>query len=501
MSPCQQSSEPESSRPPIDTRPIRHRQEAWAATPLADRLEVVRAFRYLLAEGAEELAGSVRVDGCRLPGETLVAEVLPLVEACRHLERRARRLLAPRRLGAWRRPAWLFGTVAEIRREPFGLVLILCPSNYPLFLPGVQALQALATGNAVILKPAPGCREPLERLGGLFHRAGLPEGLFTVVGEGVGDAEAVMDAGVDKVVLTGSAATGRNVLARLAPHLTPAVMELSGSDPVFVLPDADLELVADALAYGLGLNGGRTCIAPRRVFVPRRLGAALEAALARRLSGSRSFPLSSRVTGQVDRLVAGAEARGCRFVPERPQPGRGAMQPVALFGARQALDLLGEDLFAPLLSVVEVDDEEDALALASRSRYALGASVFGPEPEAMALAGRIDAGSVVVNDLIVPTADPRLPFGGRRESGFGVTRGDEGLLEMTAVKAVSRRRGRFRPHYDPATAADGPLFAGYLQFAHGRGVASRATAGRNLLRLLAKSGRFGRKPSRAGSGE
>lgn len=423
----------------------------WAAYPVAERMRVIRRLRRLLGREGVALAGTVS----RPVADTLVAEVLPLAEAARFLLRRGPGLLAPRRLRLGR-PLWLWGVSAQIRREPCGVVLILAPGNYPLFVPGAQALQAIAAGNGVCVKPAPGCSEPMAALGGLLERAGLPPGVFTILRES--DGPSALAAGFDRVVLTGSSATGRAVLAEAARSLTPVTLELSGSDPVFVLPGADLDLVASCLLYGLRLNGGATCIAPRRVFVPRGLASGLEIRLR---TGAEQLPdaaVPEKVAERLEHLAGEAVAAGAR--PLLPwHPGR----PMLLADARPEMALLNEDVFAPWLALVPTDTPEVA---AERCPYALGASVFGPADLAGAFAGRVRAGSVCINDLIVPTADPRLPFGGRGESGYGVTRGAEGLLEMTVVKTVSVRH-RFRPHLQPPREDDAARFAKLLRWLHG----------------------------------
>ncbi|WP_377807344.1 aldehyde dehydrogenase family protein [Azospirillum sp. A29] len=156
------------------------------------------------------------------------------------------------------------------------------------------------------------------------------------------------------------------------------------------------------------------------------------------------------------------------------------MSPLILADARPDMALLRAEIFAPLLSLVPVRDMGEALTVAAGSPYALGASVFGPEAQARELAGRIDAGTVTINDLIVPSADPRLPFGGRHASGWGVTRGAEGLLEMTQVKTVSVRKGRLRPHFDQPRAGDEALMLAALRLFHG----GPGTRGRALRRLV-----------------
>ena len=369
---------------------------AWQHWTVRGRLDVVRRLRGSIAERGMELARCIPRD----PAETLVAEVLPLAEACRFLEREAESLLAPRQVHRGR-PMWLSGTSLEIHREPLGKVLVIGPANYPLLLPAVHTIQALVAGNTVLLKPGRGGLPAMEALTRMFEDAGLPDGALTLFGEDPQEAQDAIADGVDKVILTGSNATGQAVMRMLAEQVTPSVMELSGCDSVFVLEDADLDLVAGAVRFGLTLNQGNTCIAPKKIYVAR----------------SRAAELGGRVA----------------------------------------------NLRIPIVPVASIDE---AIALSAECGYGLGASVFGSEEAAAKIAPRIRAGVVVVNDMIVPTADPRLPFGGRGKSGFGVTRGAEGLLEMTAVKAITVRRGKWRPHFEARHASDAEMFQGVLAALH-----------------------------------
>ncbi len=437
--------------------------ESWRQTTLRRRLGMIRATRLGLVRAMPRLLDGF--DWGRPPAETLAAEILPLTEAARFLEREATRILASRRPPG-RRPLWLAGVRAEIRREPCGVVLILAPGNYPLLLPGVQILQALAAGNAVCVKPAKGRAAPMRLFAELLREAGLPEHVLQVLDEAPSAGEAAVRVGFDKIVLTGSATTGARVLAAAAPNLTPCVMELSGNDPLFVLPGADLDLVANCVAYGLRLNDGATCIAPRRVLVRHADADALEQRLQARLSGPP-------VVRSVAELRQRAEAAGARALTSDG--------PLVLAGTTAAVRRDAAALFASVTCLVRVADEDEALAVAAETGYALGATVFGPEDAALRFAARLDAGSVVINDLIVPTADPRLPFGGRRRSGFGVTRGAEGLLEMTVVKTVSIRRGRFRPHLHDSAAGDPVALSALIALSHGPG-AARPRALVSLLR-------------------
>ena len=405
-------------------------QRAWAARPLKERLHTLRRLRHAI--GIDPISLSLAISSpSRTPAEKLASEVLPLADAIRFLERDAPRLLRPRRYGRPGRPLWLGRVHLEVRREPLGVVLVVSPSNYPLLLAGVQAVQALAAGNAVLVKPAPGHAEPVRRFAAMAAATGIDPRLVVILGEEPALVAEAAAAGVDKVALTGSAETGQAVLATLAPHLTPSVMELSGHDAVLVCDGADLDVVAKCVAYGLTFNAGATCIAPRRVFVRKERAADLEAKLVEALAERND-------TG------SGRTSR-----PDTPSAA------------------------TPAVSILPVRDMDHALALSNECPYRLGAAVFGPAGVAHEVAGKVDAGCVVVNDVIVPTADPRLPFGGRGRSGFGVTRGAEGLLEMTRVKAVATRGGSFRPHLDRPHPLDGELFRHYAAAAHGPTLSQR----------------------------
>ena len=180
----------------------RQAQPGWAAQSVRQRLRIIRRVRHLVAEQALSLAQTVARVTQRSPAETLVAEILPLADACRFLEREAAHLLKPQRLSAWSRPFWLTGIKAEIHREPLGVVLLIAPSNYPLFLAGVQLLQALTAGNAVLLKPGDGTSAAAVALTRMCSAAGLDPRLLRVLSEPPASVQEAIAAGVDKVVLT-----------------------------------------------------------------------------------------------------------------------------------------------------------------------------------------------------------------------------------------------------------------------------------------------------------
>ncbi len=452
---------------PISLAQAREAHQIWARTRVTERLALLRRARHQMAATAEEIARTIP---CEQPGalhrtvaDTLVSEVLPLVEACRFLERAAPAILAPERLSTLARPFWLRRVTAEIRHDPLGVVLIIAPANYPLFLPGVQVLQALAAGNAVIWKPARGGMAAAEALRDTLVECGLDPALLQLLDESAQAASDAIAAGVDKVFLTGSSATGTAVLHQLAETLTPSVMELSGCDAVFVLPGADLKRTVAALAFGLRLNGSATCMAPRRVFL---IGDHPDfvAVLMDQLERLSPVVLPARIHSELADLFEDARRRGGAVLRDESDAG---LRFALILRATSDMAIMQADVFAPVLGIFDVPDTDASVAAHGACPYVLTAAVFGPEPAARKLASRLPVGTVLINDLIVSTADPRVSFGGRKASGFGLTRGREGLLEMTALKTIVTQRSRDRRAYRPTTAAHQPFFAGYIQAVHG----------------------------------
>lgn len=468
---------------------LREAQQTWRDWPLPRRLAVVRACRERLAADAPALAATVRAGSSRPLHETITAELLPLLAACRYLEREATRLLAPHFLGIRGRPVWLASGRGEVVRDPYGVVLVIGPSNYPLFLPGVQTLQALVAGNAVMWKPGRGGAACAHALRAALVAAGLPRDLLAIADDTTAVAEAAIAAGVDKIVLTGHVDSGRAVLAQAAHRPIPAVMELSGCDAMIVCADADPVLAAEAAAFGLTFNAGATCIAPRRVLVAPSRVQAFERALLARLHRTPALPVEAAVRQRAHALVAAAVADGARLLaggsadPDEAAAAGGGMQPTLLTDVTPAMTIAGSDVFAPVLSIMPVLDEDVAVATVNASPYRLGASVFGAPRTARALAARLDVGTVTINDLIVPTADPRAPFGGRGASGFGVTRGAEGLLDMTRPRVVWHKSARRRLHHRAVDAGVARVIAALPALCYGS-ARTRLAALRTLVRDL-----------------
>ncbi len=458
--------------------------QRWASMPVKDRVRVLRAARRLMAERAQEFPEAIWPGLARSKADTLMVELVPLLAGCRFLERKAERILSPRRLGWSGRPVWLAGVAAEVLRIPLGHVLVIGPSNFPLFIPGSQVLQALAAGNRVTWKPGQGGEAVALQVARALADAGLPDGVLTVTDESVEAAQRVLATCPDKVVFTGSSRTGHLLLKDLAESATPAVLELSGADAMVVTPSADLQEVARMVAFGLRLNGAAVCLSPRRLLATPKTMAALRPLLQEELAKVPAVPLEARTAERLrvaleEAAGKGAEVKGA-FQPE-------AQRPLVVDRASAEMAVASSDLFAPVISLLEAESMLHVPQLYATCAYGLGVSIFcdgKDEKMARMLGSMLNAGTLLINDIIVPTADPRVPFGGRGESGYGVTRGAEGLLEMTAVKTVLVRRGGVKLHLDPPRGMDQDAYGGLIQVMYGKGLGVRWAGVKRLLKAM-----------------
>ena len=459
-------------------------QEKWASVVPRKRLASVGQIAERIAFAPGPLIKSLHRPNATT-ADKIASEILPLADACRFAKKVGRQLLAPRNLRlnrAW----WIGRTSVTTMREPWGTVLILGPSNYPLLLPGVQAVQAIAAGNAVVVKPAPGCVEIMECLKHYLVGAGVPGDLLQVLPADVEAGQEAIRQGVDKVVLTGSVPTGRAVMRQVAETLTPATLELGGCDAVFVLPQAELDKAAAAVAYGLCLNGGATCIAPRRVFVSHREIDEFKKLFLEQIQqrAQEKFEVEPRAFERARKAIDESLNQGAELLAgELPQERYvSKMKPIVLGGVLPTMKVAQSDLFVPITSLIEYDDVTAAVESDRECPYSLGASIFGPKTSADHWASRIEAGCITINDLIVPTADPRVAFGGFDQSGWGVTRGADGLLEMTRAKTVCTRKGNWMPHLDREKSQDSETLLDLLKFFHGDSIKTSFASLQNIIR-------------------
>jgi acyl-CoA reductase-like NAD-dependent aldehyde dehydrogenase len=462
-------------------------QEQWGALTVRQRLGPVQALRRMLAKECDTLCATVARDVGKAAQETIGAEILPLADACRFLEQNAASLLKARRSGMFGRPIWLWGQTDAVHHRPRGVVGVIGTWNYPILLNGVQLVQALTAGNAVLWKPSELAPASALALREMFVRAGYPADLIGLLPATREAGQELADADVDHIVFTGSATVGRALAAHLGKRLVSSTLELSGCDALFVLEDADVELAARAAWFGATLNQGQTCLAVRRAFVQRGVYEPFLRILHQLATSAPPMHLTmSSQVKQAEQLIAEAREQGARLLTSEAngdsENDRHTCQPAIVVDARPEMALCRDASFAPIMAVMPFVSVEECLRMEAHCPFALGAGIFTRDlARAGRLAARLRAGMVAVNDVIAPTAHPATPFGGRGASGWGVTQGAEGLLEMTVPQVVSARSGRFRPHYNMVCGPPGSqedLVRGLLALCHAINLRDR---GRGLL--------------------
>ena len=475
-----------------DVQRCRTAQQIWARQPVRERLKPLRSLRRLLVSEADRIGAAVQRDVLRRPDEVLATDILPTADACRFLQRRAVSILRPRKISLLDRPLWLLGERSAVHRRPHGVVGIIGTWNYPIYLNGIQIVQALSAGNGVLWKPSELMPQSARLLHELFLTAGYSAELLRMLAATREAGPQLAEADIDHVVFTGSAAVGRKLATRLGERLISSTLELSGCDALFVLADADLELAARAAWFGVTLNNGQTCLAVRRIFVQQAVYP--EFVLALEPLAKQAQPVTLVQDSQVrqaEQLVAEAVAEGARLLVPRStvREPQSTMVPAIVADARPEMALCRDASFAPVTVLLKFTDLAEALQMDSQCGYALGASIFtANERLANQLAARLGPGMIAINDALAPVAHPATPFGGRGASGWGSTQGVEGLLGMTVPQVVSVRSGHFRPHYDPLEQNPhvAALTRGMLEMTHGT-LRQRWTG---LKRVLRQAPRF-----------
>ena len=379
--------------------------------------------------------------------------------------------------------------------EPYGVIGLITPWNYPFLLASGLTLPALAAGNGVVLKPSeqtPSCGALLRDL---LVEAGAPADLVQVV-QGAGETgAALIRSGADKIFFIGSEATGRKVASEAAKAMTPFVLELGGSDPAIVLEDAHLQTAAEGIAWGRFTNAGQTCVAPKRVFVVAEVYdeflALLRAAVDRLATGRDGDvgPVISPAQKKLlDAQLDDALAKGATVSTDVHRTGdEFHFPPTLLVDVLPGMRVLEEETFGPILPVMKVRDATEAVERANATSFGLSASIWSRDIErATKLAKTVEAGTVTINDSVIVALLADMAYGGVKSSGTGRTHGEAGLMECVRSRSiVIDRFPRFREtywHYYGSDVQSG--FGAFMVFTHGRGLLRRLVAGLRTVWLL-----------------
>ena len=468
----------------------------WKTTSFAQRKRLVMRAREVILAEMDEIAHLISAESGKPFGEAIAMEIAPVLDLMQWVARGAKRMLRPRRvdIGSYR----LFGRSSRIVYHPLGVVAIVPAWNYPFSIPLGEAAMALMSGNSVVIKPSE--LTPLVglKIGEIFEKAGAPAGLVQIVSGAGETGAALVDAAPDKIMFTGSVATGKKIAAAAAKNLTSVVLELGGKDPMIVFEDANLEIAAGAAVWGAFCNSGQSCSSVERLYVQESVAEKLTKLIVDKTKqlkqgsgdsedvsiGAMSSERQIRIVEQhVDafrdagaKIEIGGRRRGTFPRPEDPNADKAPRpslfyEPTVISSATNGMLPMREETFGPTLPIATFRTEEEAIALANDSEFGLTASVWSKDySKARRVAEQIEAGTVCINEVLYTHGIGQTPWGGFKNSGRGRTHGIEGLMELVQPQHIHTNRLAILPDawWMPYTPTAVATFRGFAtKFATG----------------------------------
>lgn len=428
----------------------RETQKRWKLNSFAERRRLVMLAREVILAQMDEIAHLISDESGKPFGEAIAMEIAPVLDLMQYFARNTEKLLKPRKVGIGL--YGLLGRASKIVYQPLGVVGIIPAWNYPFSIPLGEAVMALMAGNTVVIKPSELTPLVGVKIGEIFQKAGFPEGAVQVV-TGAGETgAALVDAAPDKIMFTGSVATGKKIAEAAAKNLTPVVLELGGKDPMVVFADANLELASSAAVWGAFCNSGQSCSSVERLYIEepaREEFTRLIVEKTRRLrqdigdkeTTSVGAMSSERQMKIVEDHVEDFRKSGAQILTGGERnidlPDGLFYEPTVISGANNDMRAMQEETFGPTLPIATFKTEDEAITLANDSEFGLTASVWTKDlAKGKRVAEKIEAGSVCVNEVLYTHGIAQTPWGGFKNSGYGRTHGLEGLMELVQPQHI-----------------------------------------------------------------
>ncbi len=452
-------------------------QPAWHALGFDGRAKVMYRALDILLENQDRFMDVIMRETGRSRVETIMMEMFPACDSLAYYAKRAKKLLADKKPGLH----LLRTKKLVITYKPLGVIGIITPWNGPFILSLNPSVQALMAGNTVVIKPSEVTPMSGRLVAELFQEAGLPKDVLTVVAGDGATGAALVEGGVDKISFTGSVATGRKIGEACGRNLIPCTLELGGKDPMIVCGDADLDRASKGAVFGGFMNAGQFCCSTERVYVVDAVAEAfidkvVTHVMALRVGSDGDFDIGPMIFEKqiavIERHVEDARAKGAKILVGGKRSARGGLfyEPTVLTDVTNDMLIMKEETFGPVLPIMRVKDEAEALRMANDSVYGLSSNVWTRDAvKAVRIAKQIDSGSVCVNDSSVTYGAVEAPFGGRKSSGVGQVNGEAGLKGYCFAQPIilDRFNAKEEAVWYPYTADKGALLQKIMHYVWG----------------------------------
>ncbi len=428
----------------------------WKAATFAERSSLVMKVREVILSDVDGIAHLISQESGKPFGEAIAMEIAPVLDLMQYFARNTEKLLKPKRIGIGLYS--LMGRSSRIVYHPLGVVGIIPAWNYPFSIPLGEAVMSIMAGNSVLIKPSE--LTPLVglKIGEIFEKAGAPTDLVQIISGGGETGAALVEAAPDKVMFTGSVATGKKIAAAAAKNLTSIVLELGGKDPMIVFDDADLELAAIGAVWGAFCNSGQSCSSVERLYVQEGVAEKLTSLIVEKTrqltqgKGDREDVSIGAMSSEKQIKIVEGHVNDFREAGATIEIGgvRSSSlfyEPTVISGATNDMRPMQEETFGPTLPICKFTTEERAIALANDSEFGLTASVWTKDyAKGKRIAEKIEAGTVCINEVLYTHGIAQTPWGGFKNSGRGRTHGTEGLMELVQPQHIHTNRIALLPN-------------------------------------------------------